>query len=552
MVPVNERRLLAALLLVLLVACSDGDVLGQDPEPGQSETPTAPAASWFKTACNSPHRHIELIERGYYPGRSPDVTMTPKEPNLFATTTGTTHSGPWDYTQEIPIVLYGPGFIEPKGELKLDREVTIADVAPTVAELVGTPFPEDRAGRAITEALVPDRSKPKLVVVIVWDGGGWNVLNEWPDAWPFLKSRMERGTTITNALVGSSPSVTPAVHASLGTGTFPNQHGLVDIWLRRGEVTGDSFENLNPRNLIEPTLADLYDQTVGNEAEIAMVAAEGWHLGMIGHGSALEGGDKDIAVLEDEAVMPVTNPKFYSMPDYLDDLPGLEDDIRTVDASDGTIDDRWLGHYVLAQAEDRPRGPVRALEQTRQIKALIAREGFGKDDVPDLLFTNYKGIDLVGHSFNMVNPEMESILEWTDRTLKDLVRFLNEKVGKNEWAMVLTADHGQGPAPDSTGGYPIDVLHVKSHVADQMAIGENKLFDRWRPTGYWLEQDLNFPDRKASDVADHIAGYRAIDAANGNAGDIPDYFKDGAKSRLFESAFPMNRIDEVLECTSGN
>ena len=509
--------------------------------------PRAEIASWQKVSCRSPHRHIELIERGYYPGRSPDVTMTPKEPNLFATTTGTTHSGPWPYVQDVPIVLYGPGFFEAKGDVKLDREVTISDIAPTLAELLGTTFPEDRPGRPITEALSPDRDKPKLVVVIVLDGAGWNVLNRWPRAWPFLKSRMQKGTSVTNAIVGSSPSVTPAVHASLGTGAFPKQHGLVDIWLRRGEVTGDSFENMNPRNLLMPTFADLYDAEMGNKPKIALVAAEGWHLGMIGHGAAMDGGDRDIVVLEGEQIEPVTNPRIYSMPTYLDDLPGLEDDIRAVDVADGEVDNRWLGHYVLAEAEDRVRSPVRSLEQTRQLKALIKREGFGDDEIPDLVFTNYKQLDLVGHSFNMVNPEMESMLRWSDKTLKDLVAFLNAEVGEKEWAMVLTADHGQGPAPESTGGFPIDVLKLKSHVAKQMDRGEHILFDRWRPTGYWLEPGLAHRERKAARISDHIAGYRPVDA-----GPIPDFYDAPKRGRLFESAFPMNRIDEVLECTSNN
>ena len=534
-------------MVVVLGACSGGEGAPPTTEDLPDVEPRAEIASWQKVSCRSPHRHIELIERGYYPGRSPDVTMTPKEPNLFATTTGTTHSGPWPYVQDIPMVLYGPGSFAANGDVELDREVTISDVAPTLAELLGSPFPEDRSGQAITEELAPYGVKPKLVVVIVWDGGGWNVLNRWPNAWPFLKSLMQKGTSVTNAVVGSSPSVTPAVHASLGTGAFPKQHGLVDIWLRRGEVTGDSFENMNPKNLILPTFADLYDQEMGNEPKIAMVAAEGWHLGMIGHGAGIDGGDKDIAVLEDEQVEPVTNPRFYSMPDYLGDLPGLEEDIRAVDVADGEADNRWLDHYVLAEAEDRVRGPVRSLEQTRQIKALIEREGFGDDDAPDLLFTNYKQIDLVGHSFNMVNPEMKSILQWSDKTLQDLVGFLDEEVGKEEWAMVLTSDHGQGPAPESTGGFPIDVLKLKSHVARQMDRGEHILFDRWRPTGYWLESGLAYRNQKAARVSDHIAGYRPVDA-----GPVPDFYEGSNRGRLFESAFPMSRIDEVLECTSRN
>lgn len=548
MVVIATRRICLALIVALLGACTPGEAV-DDVEASDQETTAAPATepeSWLKASCKAPERRIELIKRGYYPGRSPDVTMTPKEPNLFATETGTTHSGPWDYVQEIPLVLYGPGMIKKQGDIELDRETTVADVAPTVAELIDTPFPKDRPGRAITEALLPERDKPKLVVVIVWDGGGWNVLNQWPAAWPFLASLMERGTTVTNADVGSSPSVTPAVHANIGTGAFPDQHGVVDIWLRRGTVTEDSWEGIDPRNLVIPTLADMFDRSLDNEPKVAMVGAEPWHLGMIGHGSALKGGDKDIAVMEGDDGELITNPEFYSLPDYLDDVPGVEEDINAVDGEDGALDGLWMGKAVLEDPGAQRRGPVRTLEQTRQIKALIEQEGFGEDDVPDLLFTNYKQIDVVGHISNMVGPEVESVVKWTDRTLEDLTGFLDDTVGKGEWAMVLTADHGQGQSPESIGAYPIDVLQLKEDVAASLGRGEHQLLQRWRPTGYWLEPKVSADESNAEAISDVIAGYRVRDA-----GDIPEWFKGSPTDRLFESAFPMARVDDVLACAQG-
>lgn len=550
MVVIATRRVCIALIILLLGACTPGEPEPvDDVEATDQETTAAPPSepeSWLKASCKAPKRHIELIKRGYYPGRSPDVTMTPKEPNLFATEMGTTHSGPWPYVQKIPLVFYGPGIIKKQGDIELARETTVADVAPTVAELIDTPFPEDRPGRAITEALLPERDKPKLVVVIVWDGGGWNVLNQWPDAWPFLASLMERGTTVTNADVGSSPSVTPAVHANIGTGAYPDQHGVVDIWLRRGTVTEDSWEGIDPRNLVIPTLADMFDRSLDNEPKVAMVGAEPWHLGMIGHGSALKGGDKDIAVMEGEDGELITNPEFYSLPDYLDDVPGVEEDINAVDGEDGAVDGLWMGKAVLEDPGAQRRGPVRTLEQTRQIKALIEQEGFGEDDVPDLLFTNYKQIDLVGHISNMVGPEVESVVKWTDRTLEDLTGFLDDTVGKGEWAMVLTADHGQGPSPESIGAYPIDVLKLKEDVAGSLGRGEHQLLQRWRPTGYWLEPKVSADESNAEAISDVIAGYRARDA-----GDIPEWFKGSPADRLFESAFPMARVDDVLACAQG-
>lgn len=472
--------------------------------------------------------------------------MTPKQPNIFATETGTTHSGPWDYTQEVPMVFYGPGVVARNGMIEPDRETTLADIAPTLAEMLDTPFPDDRAGRAVPEALVEGAAPPKLVVVVVLDGGGWNVLNRWPKAWPFLASMMKEGTTIRNAVVGSSPSVTPAVHATIGTGTFPQQHGLVDIWLRRGDVTRDSWSNANPRNLRIPTLADLYDRAMGNEPKVGLLAAEAWHLGMMGHGSGIEGGDKDIAVLEDDFGRPVSNTDFYSLPRYVGKVPGEDADIATVDASDGEVDNRWMDHNVLAQPDDRRRSPVRTLYQTRQLKALIEKGGFGADSVPDLLFTNYKQVDLIGHSFNMVNPEMRSILQFTDSALRDLAGFLDDRVGQKNWAMVMTADHGQGPSPSSTGGWPIDVLKLKSFVAQALGRGEHRLFDKWRPTGYWLEPGLFHRDQKAEDISDAITGYRAVDAG----GEIPDSYEGRPRDRLFESAFPMAETDTVIECAS--
>ena len=535
--------------MILLGACTPGGTVDEpDAAPGAaSATPETKPESWLKASCKSPARHIELIRRGYYPGRSPDVTMTPKEPHLFATETGTTHSGPWDYVQDIPMVLYGPGMIKKQGDIELDRETTTADIAPTIAELLDTPFPDDRAGQAITEALVPDRDKPKLVVVIVWDGGGWNVLNKWPDSWPFLASIMKQGTTITNSVVGSSPSVTPAIHANIGTGTFPDQHGLVDIWLRRGDVTEDSWEGLSPRNLILPTLADMYDKAMNNEPEIAMVAAEGWHLGMIGHGAALPGGDKDIAVLEDDDGGLTTNPKFYSLPSYVDDVPGVEEDISAVDSEDGALDGLWMGKAVLESPDAQRRGPVRTLEQTRQIKAIIEQERFGADDVPDLIYTNYKQVDLVGHISNMNSDDVRSVVEWTDRTLEDLSGFLDDTVGKGEWAMVLTADHGQGPSPSSTGAFPIDVLKLKADVAASLGRGEHALLQRWRPTGYWLEPKEAADGSNAEAISDVIAGYRIKDGAAGD--EIPEWVEASPSDHLFESAFPMVRVDDVVACT---
>ena len=92
-----------------------------------------------------------------------------------------------------------------------------------------------------------------------------------------------------------------------------------------------------------------------------MVGDHGWHLGMIGHGSYLQGGDKDIGIMFSDARNPITNPDHYKLPpEYVKEIEGLEEDIQTIDVDDGEADGRWMGNDVLrgsASSSTRCRPP---------------------------------------------------------------------------------------------------------------------------------------------------------------------------------------------------
>jgi Type I phosphodiesterase / nucleotide pyrophosphatase len=509
--------------------------------------------AWFRAGCDLPVPVLRRLRRGYDPDRSPDVIPVPRGRNFFGGFTTTTHSGPRAYLQRIPLVFYGPGFIEPQGEVALDREVTVADLAPTLAELLHTPFPEGYPGRPIEEALMPREQRPvppKLILTVVWDGGGWDVLKQWPDAWPHLKELMGGGTSVTGATVGSSPSVTPAIHATIGTGAWPDRHGIIDIPLRvNGRMVG-SYEGRGPQYLKIPTLADLYDQATGNRAKVAMIAENNWHLGMIGHGAYLEGGDKDIAAMVDGATGDlITTPEYYSLPSYLGDVPGLEDDVRTVDMQDGKVDGLWMGHDLLGTAEDQRHTPAWIIYQTRLLEALIRREGFGRDAVGDLIFTNYKQLDLLGHDWNMVNPEVEDALRYSDAQLPALVNLLNRAVGKDQWVVAFTADHGQQPDALAVGAIPIGNAPLEADIAERFGIDASKLFQDERPTGFWLDHDtLDQAQLTPEDIADFMLDYRLKD--NMTAA-FPAQYDDRVDEKLFSAVLPSARLDDVWQCATG-
>ena len=89
----------------------------------------------------------DRMARGYYPGRSGDLFVAPR-PYWIATADATTHGTGYAYDTRVPVALMGPG-IAPGEYLEA---ATPADLAPTLAHLVGVTLPQAQ-GRVLAEAL---------------------------------------------------------------------------------------------------------------------------------------------------------------------------------------------------------------------------------------------------------------------------------------------------------------------------------------------------------------------------------------------------------------
>ncbi len=130
--------------------------------------------------------------RGWSPDRAAQLTFIPQEPNFVGS--GLPHVGPWDYVEDVPMLWYGPGFV-PAG-VSVDRPVTVAGIAPTVAKLLHFDGFDAIDGQPMNEARRGHGRAPKLVVTMVWDAGGMNVLDEWPDAHPYLDALIAEGHVV--------------------------------------------------------------------------------------------------------------------------------------------------------------------------------------------------------------------------------------------------------------------------------------------------------------------------------------------------------------------
>jgi hypothetical protein len=320
------------------------------------------------------------------------------------------------------------------------------------------------------------------VVTVVWDGAGSHVLQAWPESWPYLSSLIPLGAWYADAEVGSSPPSTAQIHATMGTGAFSRNHGLVAHHFRvGGELTEPWAEG--PSFLILPTIGDLYDQAHDNEPLVGAIATVAIHLGMLGHGTFMAGGDRDLAVtreIEGAATLGAEGVRwrltgnvkpYYDFPAYVNRLPRISTYFDQTDRRDGKLDGTWHGHELASpETLEGFMTPARIPYQNDLIEEVIRREGFGADDVPDLLYINYKLTDEIGHTDSMNSIEMSDAIRATDEGLRELVGILDSLVGEGQWAMAVTADHGHTPDPVVSGASVVSPTRLADAV--------NTAFDR--------------------------------------------------------------------------
>lgn len=553
------RRLVAllALLSLVMVACTGGTGDRERPRATRSGSRSATGESTGgdrvmdeleDAACAIPHEQLVRVWNGTDPERSGQIVFVPEEPNFVGS--NFPHSGPWDYLQDVPMFFYGPGIVPALGEV--DRPVTIADIAPTQAALLGFDGFHALDGAALPEIPTPT-TPPKLIVTYVWDAGGRSVLDEFPEEHANLTRLIPHGVWYEHATVGSSPSITPATHATIGTGDFPRHTGQTDAEFRLGDGLVRAGQ-LGPVLMMEPTLGDLYDRAMDNEPLVGILASVTWHLNMGSHGALWGGGDRDVAVLrvptdaDNEGAegtqwnLQGKNQPFYELPPYVNDLPPLSSYTEAVDREDGALDGRWRENSI-EQYEQGWATPARIPYQTAMVEAVIEREGFGRDPVPDLLFINSKAIDHVSHIWSVNSPEMADTLRWQDEDLGRFVDFLDERVGEGNYVLILTADHGAQYDPKVSGAFQVTPGQLGADLeAAFPSSTEASVFLAVRTSQVYLDEDaMAASGYTEGEIARFILDYTKEQGAP-DPGIVPSGQLD---DRVMSMALPIRSLDRL-------
>lgn len=534
----GSLRVRALFLAALLVAagCTSG---GSDARSEGEDSKARPAGA-HDVSCRDLDRYIARTRKGYVPVRSSDLSLVPHEPNYVGTPTDAVHTGPFDSLAEVPLVFYSSGNLqEPDPEVLGGYAPTLADVAPTIGRLVDFGF-DTKDGSPLLPIAANDQPLPRLVVTVVWDGGGWNTLGAHPKAWPFLSSLLEKGVAFDRTTIGSTPSVTPPIHTTLGTGVFPRRHGIPHVKMTTavGDYI-DPFEGNSPIYVRAPTLADLYDRAGGNRPLAGVVATVNWHLGMIGHGALFDGGDRDVAVLLNSAGLPYGDPAIYDIPRSLVDPSALGAAQERLDGSDGTIDQKWRGHD-LGNESVRYASPAFVEFQQEVLEQTIAERGFGRDEIPDLLFTNFKSIDDAAHHWGVTSPETREVIAATDLALRRMAGFLDRQVGSGGWVLAVTADHGSAKLPPESGGWAIRGHDLEADLNRAFDVPGPPVFERVNSAGIFVnEEQWERVDPAA--VGRWLLAYTASDNLF-EIDEIPGYYAGKEDVPLFDAVLDGRKV----------
>ncbi len=347
---------------------------------------------------------------------------------------------------------------------------------------------------------------PKLVVLLMVDQMRADYLDRYGDNLAHgLKRLTTQGAYFTNAALPYMNTVTCAGHATAATGTFPYQHGLImNAWINRElEVsetcTEDPAANIvgygplkgsgdSAKRLIRPTLADLLRQERGGRVVSLSLKARS-AIGMAGHGGeAVVWFDDRGGFVSSTAFARTPEPSILAfikahpieaakgtewtrtLPEaryqYVDDITSERPSLGwgvTFPHALGTDDATFYGRWQQSPLSDE------YLEQMAE--AAIDGMHLGAGQGTDFLGISFSTLNLVGHVFGPRSHEVQDVIVRLDATLGRLLDCLDARVGKDNYVLALSADHGVSDIPEQVNGARLATAEPVVRVIDEALRG---------------------------------------------------------------------------------
>ena len=324
--------------------------------------------------------------------------------------------------------------------------------------------------------------RPKLVVGIVVDQMRWDYLYRYQKRYTEggFSRMLREGYTCENTALPYVPSVTAIGHTCIYTGSVPSIHGIAgNNFVKDGQkvyCTDDKtvkpVGSTSDAGLMSPR--NIWTTTIGDEMRIASNGrAKVVGVSLKDRASILPAGhNPNGAYWFDDAT-----GRFITSTYYMDKLPQwvrafndkhlpeqyLSADWNTLypkaTYAESTADDtpyengiregvnptlplplpalyRKYGYGII---RNTPFGNTLTLDLAR---AAIEGEQLGSDEETDLLAISCSCTDYIGHQTGTHAIETEDTYLRLDQALADFLAYLDQKIGRGNYLVFLTADHG--------------------------------------------------------------------------------------------------------------
>ena len=286
---------------------------------------------------------------------------------------------------------------------------------------------------APAEGVAGTADRPKLVVGIVVDQMRWDYLYRYYGDYGEggFKRLMNEGYNCENTMINYVPTVTAVGHASIFTGSVPAIHGIAgNDFLLDGKMaycctdttvngvgTDGDAGRMSPRNMLSTTIGDELKIATDFKAKVIGVSLKD-RAAILPAGHSADG-----AYWLDNAT-----GNFITSTYYMEQLPGW---VEAFNKKYGGHGERETGYSTYGN-----------LITAEMAKAAVEGEALGQDSVTDMLTVSFSCTDKIGHEFATHSREIHEIFTDLDKRLADLLGYLDQKVGKGQYLVFLTADHG--------------------------------------------------------------------------------------------------------------
>jgi hypothetical protein len=351
----------------------------------------------------------------------------------------------------------------------------------------------------------------RLIVVLVADQLRADYVDRYRQRWRAgFRTLLDEGAWFTRAEYPYLNTATCAGHVTIATGSLPRSHGIVlnRWWDREAQravnCTDDEsapdisyggpvrFGN-SARRLLVPTIADRLKAQQPDARVVALALKARAAVALAGRGGDavtwFDEGGRTFVTSQAFANAPVESVAAFieRQPPEADlgkvwTLQEREEAYRHPDLAAGerpkagwtaVFPHALVGGLAGADAqffERWQKSPFSDAYLARMAAALVDDLQLGQRQTTDYLAVSFSALDLIGHDFGPESREVEDLLIRLDVTIGALLTHLDERVGRDNYVVALTSDHGAAPTPEQSGGGRIASEDVQQ-LLEQTLIG---------------------------------------------------------------------------------